>query len=357
MKNQKYDEVLAQAKSAYEKGGWDAAFDYIDDCIEKNPNLPEAYIVRGELHGIIEAYQVGIADLDNAIDLNPNSAYSYYTRGTLYAKSGNNNKALDDFNKAIELDANYADAYANRGNIYLILGKFHEVISDCGKAIELSAGTGEESFAPYHNRSIAYMNLGEFEKAFEDYNKAIETGPEEPGLARVYINRGAYYSELNKPQEAIRDLEKAIELDPNDKYTQDARDAIKKLKAGKNISTGLLSGGGYSKPGKNRKLIIMIIGLVIGGVIGVLLGMGGYWYIGLLIGAYFGIGIGPFGHHLKEEIGDAWYHIKMAFNMVNNEDGSGVAANLILVLWYLIRLFFWFLVSPFIAVYQLVTGK
>jgi len=116
---------------------------------------------------------------------------------------------------------------------------------------------------------------------------------------------------------------------------------------------------------KKEKLIRIAIGFVIGSGIGVALSMGsGYWHIGLLIGAYLGIGIGSYRIAFKkEESGGFW---AAAWDAAKNrflEAGFGagllqlIFGPIIYGFWILIKLCFKVLVSPFIAVYKLVTNE
>jgi hypothetical protein len=118
------------------------------------------------------------------------------------------------------------------------------------------------------------------------------------------------------------------------------------------------------KPGKKGKLIRMAVGFVIGGVIGFLLSKdSGYWHIGLLIGAYFGIGIFSYGFAIKKSksfwLAAIWHTTKEDYH----EKGFGAALFSLIIglvfagLWSWIKLCFKLLICPFIAIHQVVTSK
>ena len=69
------------------------------------------------------ASPANIASLTGVIQRNPNDPQAYNMRGSVFGQAGRNDEALADFNKAISLDPNYAQAYANRGLIYRKTGK------------------------------------------------------------------------------------------------------------------------------------------------------------------------------------------------------------------------------------------
>jgi len=174
-----YADLVQQTNSVYEKDGWDAALNYINSFISGNPNIPEAYVVRSEVH----------------------------------RSMGNFQKALDDAEKAIKINPEEAATYTNRAIVYLDMKEFQKAISDCTKSIELMTNDGYESYCPYYNRGLAYMNIGETAKALDDFNKVIDLDPE---YAQAYFKRGLLYAESgNYINEALEDFNEAIELDEN----------------------------------------------------------------------------------------------------------------------------------------------
>ena len=368
MDKQKLNNLGAQIQPVFEKGGLHAAVEFLDDCIKKSPNFIEAYLMRGTLYSEKGGdFQKALNDFTKAIAIDPNEPESYTTRGLLYVKSGGDiNKALADFNKTIELDANYASAYVNRANVYLKMSELHKAISDCTKAIEISP---DESMA-YYNRGLAYVNIGEHAKALEDYNKVIQLAPEN---AEAYANRGFIHSQLGNVQEAIRDLEKFLEFDTNNQKAAEARVLLTALRKGKIPSTGSASryqeperkgnSSGSDKSGRPRKLIVMGIGLVIGCVIGGVIGHNVFYnrFSGLLIGAIWGIGIGPIGTAFKKDVGEYW---RDAWEDINDAFGEGFGNLGRVFLWKFIVFLFWrfaiklylkCLISPIIAIWQLIT--
>ena len=52
------------------------------------------------------------------MEKHPDDPQAYNMRGSVFAENGRNEQALADFNKAISLDPNYAQAYANRALLY-----------------------------------------------------------------------------------------------------------------------------------------------------------------------------------------------------------------------------------------------
>src|SRR5690349_9795636 len=78
----------------------------------------------GELATIDTAQgsQQNIASLTAVIQRNPQDPEAYNVRGSAYGRSGKYQDALKDFNKAIELKPNFYQAYSNRALIYRFIG-------------------------------------------------------------------------------------------------------------------------------------------------------------------------------------------------------------------------------------------
>ena len=237
-------------------------------------------------------------------------------------------------------------SYVERGRKYEDEGNYIAAIEEYTHAIEKSTTQNDLIYAM---RSSAYIDSRQYDKAIEDATQAISLSSND---ARHFVTRGTAYVNLGKYQEARSDWETALRLNPND---SDAKANLERLTSGGYEDTSPV----YST-GKKRRLIIMAIGFVIFGVIfGI---ASGVWYIGL-IGAFWGLGIGPFGHHFKEEVvghlSATWDLTKTGFR----EDGFKQALFNLFVgffiygIWHLIKLGFWFLISPFVAIYQLVTDE
>jgi len=339
-----YDELIQRTKTVYEEGDWDAAVNYINNFIKENPDISEGYLIRSELYTEKEDYlQEALDDAEKAIKINPKNATGYNKRGRIYVYLGDKEKAFNDFNRAIELDKNYVEAYVNRGNMYLKKEEYQKAINDCTKAIEISP---DDDISPYFNRGLAYKNIGENAKALDDYNKVIELAPEN---AEAYAKRGVINSELGNKQKAISDFEEFLRLDPDNKNAELVRDGLEELKSGTAPSSMVSSG-------RKKKLILMAVSLTIGGIIGFLLGMNTeYWYIGLLIGAYLGIGI---AHVHKVEFWKGMWSIswRAAIRQFHeNGFGAGLGQLAFGLIISMFGLLIKILISPFIAIYQLVT--
>jgi len=367
MGKSKYNNLLVQVMSVHDRDGIDASIDYLDNCIENNPNFLEAYIIRGTL--FLESdgdLGKALKDFEKAIMIDPDEQESYLQRGIIYAKAGDVSKAFSDFSKTIELDANNAAAYSNRANMYLKMKEPQKAISDCTKSIELS----HDNFETYFNRGLAYANMGEFTKAIKDYDKVIELIPEN---TEAYYKRGRLYSQLdnenevihyspsNNKQKAIRDYEKFLELDSTNANAALVRSELDILKNGK--VSGANKGISTLNTEIKKHLIIMIIGAVIGGFLGFKIGQGieTSSIVFAFVLAFLGIGLGPFLEAVKKYFSSVPSSVRLFIkNEIAESDHIqgffvGLFKGLLgCVIYGTFKLIWESIKSPFVAIFRLV---
>ncbi len=92
------------------KGETDAAIDFYDRAIRRNPDLVDAYNNRGADHRKQGNLEGAITDFSDVIRLRPNDAAGYFNRAATYLMAGNAQQALADFGPAIR----HADDYVTR---------------------------------------------------------------------------------------------------------------------------------------------------------------------------------------------------------------------------------------------------
>src|SRR5580704_11059852 len=89
----------------------------LSEVIEKHPNDPQAYNMRGSVFGEAGRNEQALADFNKAISLDPNYTQAYANRGLVYRKTNKLDLAQADYDKALSLDAGYAVAYVGRGMV------------------------------------------------------------------------------------------------------------------------------------------------------------------------------------------------------------------------------------------------
>ena len=225
----------------FDLGDYEKALSDFTKSIQLNPNFADPYLNRGNTYGTLKEWDKSIADFSKAIELDPMLVMSYKNRGKTYAAIQQWDKAVADFTKAIEINPYDAEAYNERGIVYKNTSQLDKAIADYSKAIEFNPnnplyyynrgfayGLNQEQdyaladystvleMAPEYinalfNRGIIYQNKGEFAKSVSDFSSAIQLSP---GSIELYMNRGAAYYALQKYDNAIADYTSAININP-----------------------------------------------------------------------------------------------------------------------------------------------
>jgi tetratricopeptide (TPR) repeat protein len=94
-------------------------------------NIGRVYLDQGRLDEAADA-------LNQAIELDPDLANAYAARGSAYFYMGEHERGMADLNRAIELDPNLVMAYYNRGTANLNLGEYEQAIADYERVLELT---------------------------------------------------------------------------------------------------------------------------------------------------------------------------------------------------------------------------
>jgi tetratricopeptide (TPR) repeat protein len=207
--NMNYGDLIQQIRSIIKEKGQDAAFNYVNDYIIKNPNSFEGYLVRGAAYESMGKFQKALDDWDKAINVDPNNYDAYFYRGLEYANKGGFDRAIADYDQAIRLNPNDAKCYYNRGTIYASKGESDRAIADYDQAIRLNPN--DAAYA-YYNRGNEYANKGDSDRAIADYDQAIRLNPND---ADIYYNRGVQYAKKGNLDRAIADWETTLRINPN----------------------------------------------------------------------------------------------------------------------------------------------
>jgi tetratricopeptide (TPR) repeat protein len=145
----------------------------LGDVVQRNPNDPQAYNMRGTVLARTGRRQEAMADFSRAIQLDPNYVQALSNRALVHRQTGRADLALADYNRAIAADANYAAAYVGRGNIYRTQNRHNEALNDYNRAIQISGSNAQA----YHNRALVWAAQGNHRQAVEDFTTARGRAP------------------------------------------------------------------------------------------------------------------------------------------------------------------------------------
>ncbi len=113
---------------------------------EKDTNLT-AYVYRRRASSKVNIgdNKGAIEDSDDAIQLNPELVDAYVIRGDAKVNLGNYNGAIKDYDTAIYLKPDYTEAYHKRGNAKIEIDKISEAKIDFRTALKLAKSEGTQS--------------------------------------------------------------------------------------------------------------------------------------------------------------------------------------------------------------------
>lgn len=189
--------TLAQGFSYIKRGDLGKAISVMDELIENDPYLAQAYWGRALC---FECGAVNTGDIDRAIiDYSKSivyssdpSAVSHGRRGILYFRKGMYGEALRDLDLAVDADPFWVEARFYRGRTYLSLARD---INDPGLAecdFTEVIKHSPEPFAPaYFWRAQARRLIGKENGAIADYEQSLAFDPNDA----LALNALAYCSE------------------------------------------------------------------------------------------------------------------------------------------------------------------
>ncbi|NOS69708.1 MAG: sigma-70 family RNA polymerase sigma factor [Verrucomicrobia bacterium] len=184
----------------------------------KQPPLASAraYYDRAGTHYINHDYEAQLEDLDKAIELDPNMAEAYFMRGNLYASNlpkhrGGYEKAIADYTRCLAIKPNDAGARWNRAMHYPDIRRYDEAIADWAIYIEgdtdfslQGEGKTKSLAGAYFYRARVYQqNKKDYPKAIADYTAALELNP---SIESAHRQRGKCYELIGEMDKAQQDF-------------------------------------------------------------------------------------------------------------------------------------------------------
>jgi tetratricopeptide (TPR) repeat protein len=214
-RQQEAQQLGMQAQERAREGNLAEALRLCTRAVELDPDRPEAYALRGQVHYHLGHLPEAAADCSAAIDRGFRRTEIYFTRAVALDSAGQSEQALADCSMALHLNPESAEALNSRGLILGRLGRHDEALADFSEAIRLAP----KWFLPHLNRAQLVHARGEPDAALADYDRAIElvketpSGPPaeqgDPGAALAYCRRGDARYDLFREEEAEADFAEA----------------------------------------------------------------------------------------------------------------------------------------------------
>lgn len=162
------------------------AEDIIAGLVQSDPNVPGAYVLKGDDFALHENFDEAERMFRKAISLKPDT-WSFYNRlGIALQRQGNFPQALTEFRRVIRINPKAADGYIN-----------------IGAALVQIAQTGNA------------LDEARLTEARKSYERAIDLRPHD---VRAHVNLGLVWNLQQHPENGMSEFRRAIQIDPNNLY-------------------------------------------------------------------------------------------------------------------------------------------
>ncbi len=198
---------LEQGQAAYDQGDWQTAILEFTRAIRSNPELLDAYYIRGCAYQRNKQYQEAAEDFTYILKREPRHASLYFERAYCYDVLGKHEEAIKDSTTALKIDSSTPEAYFLRGTAYYKLGQYDLALADLDHAIELSSS----SVGLYLFRGKIYRQMKRLDDALDDFYVVIKNDPDDD---EVYGERAQIYFDLHRDDESLDDARQAMRLNP-----------------------------------------------------------------------------------------------------------------------------------------------
>lgn len=175
------------ARVANEVGEPGKAEKYINEALELDKNMGEAYWQRAEILQKQGACKDALEDLKIALEKRPSLHEAYKTMALCYQDQSNWSAAIDAWNQAILSNPNQAEWHYRLGRIYADQNQRDRARPELEKAIELASQDRDKWLADAHRRVAELQNVdGDTDKAIESAKHYLKlASPEDAYRAEV----------------------------------------------------------------------------------------------------------------------------------------------------------------------------
>jgi len=199
--------AMKAGKASLKGYQYEAAIQSFTEAIGINPNLLDAYVLRGQAYEKSSKLQEAANDYSKSSDLNPNNPKLSYDAGRLLFILGKHMEAIHMLNHSIEINKSYLPAYLIKVNCLVALKNFSEGLATCDQALAIKK-TAEN----YYNHGMVSENLKNDKVAETDYRNSIKIDRK---FKQSYVGLANVLSRQNKTDEALKFCNAVLILYPS----------------------------------------------------------------------------------------------------------------------------------------------
>lgn len=200
-------DILANARSAYQKDDLKRAEEILRQVVEAEPGLATAWHLRGLIARRKEDHVRAGEYFAAAAARSPDTALYCRDFGVSLATQGRKHEALEILERAMALGPEDAATHFHIGNVLLGLGRPRDAVSFYQRAVELEP----ESPESHNNLAAALRDCGQTAQSIAAAEAALSIRPD---YSEALNNLALALCDVRRYPQAIERFEAALSLDP-----------------------------------------------------------------------------------------------------------------------------------------------
>ncbi|MBN1827370.1 MAG: tetratricopeptide repeat protein [Candidatus Eisenbacteria bacterium] len=195
-----------------------------EEQAKANPDDPETVGRLGALYIRARQWERAAETLERAIALAPDDEGLHLQRGYALAGMGRPEEALASFSVYLDAHPNDTGALNQIGYTYIGMGRPEESVTYFRRYAEAAP----EEANSHDSYGEGLLLSGRAEEALAQYERAVEL---DPNFSNSWFMLGRVNREMGRDQKAIEAYETFLEQSPNGPQADEAREAIREMRA------------------------------------------------------------------------------------------------------------------------------
>lgn len=212
------------AQNAFNSGDIQTSKSLVEQSLQKNPNHAPSLLMRGALRNRENDLVGALADFKRAAELDPNNANARRFHAFFQLLAGDAKIAVKEADAAIALAANDVETYLVRAQAAMAMDKPEQAKPFFDKVVQLRPNRASELYTEANTA----LSTSSYMVANLQFQTVLWM---DPNQYPAHFGRGAALAGLGRTKQAIAAYERYLKSDGTSAYAQQARDAIKRLKA------------------------------------------------------------------------------------------------------------------------------
>jgi tetratricopeptide (TPR) repeat protein len=209
---QSAEELFKLSKEQMDLKSYNKALSLINQGIRKDSSKADYYLLRANIQYSLNKYDESIKDCYEALNREPDKPEVYFLRGKLCQVTKSYGGAILFFGKTLKFTKNEKllfDAYLNRGLSFYEMSKYNEAFNDLLQAYNIQQGDIDLLYP----LALTSYKLKKNKEALTYIDKIISINPE---YGKAYELKGTIARESGNFEEAVNAIEQYIKIDPYD---------------------------------------------------------------------------------------------------------------------------------------------